>query len=1013
MIMCLLKKQCMLKTFIVIIFTNVLCTYFVYPTHEHQSYFTQKQEFPNYFLPDRYRNIPENKIPKDVIARQQDLLEKALYSILKRITFPTVMDDGSIKFEPYFENLQKHLMKIDSTVQVYSAGGNVRALLGYLYDQIHIGMKQKPPVSPDEVLKKIALDTNHINGVEVRGVGSDWDVFLTGDSSKMEDLKKKAKDYTHALENKINLSFMKEGGLKRTLIIRGDFKELAAQTELTSLQGGSSIDLLSLNMSSGKLILPPRYPDIASDLIKGRFEFLLPIDKTAMKDPVETAIRGSRTMMELPFLTLKNETSLKATLKFILQQASANNNLFSDRALGQFNKMVRNSRWGGAHNRFYRGTPDSIEELTLSLSKIASGSDKMPKIPKFVETISVEDRPTPPFFPKEYLIDQTTFKEQFTDNGLLYHGTPDVESGLAILHGGMFESSPEQGTDLFGSGGYTTKNRADARTYTNNRGLVLPLELREDYPIRIVDLEKLKGSSLFLTMRKEAESAGITIYELLQRKYQVDLIKAEYILVQNTEVFKKVPLGALLNGIAENIQNKSLPLLERACQLQTYKQLYFIVEINTSRLPGPDKIGADIVLELGPAVMKEIKSGDPRYAISVIQQWSDLLPKEYGQALISVIESRKLSSDVLINLGLEYRDYFDKLPANIQKVNLSPELIVNKIMREILSPKQSNSVTTIREAVDSFFSHLPLKVREEFSFVASSDARTRDLKRWDLRPLLQANSHLDPSFMLVLDNFRTDLLKEIRGNVNTYSDFVKQKVLIKQLEGLGITSQEMADELIELIRKSQEPSELITILRAHGAPVTAVDPSVVDRLKELIKIDSYATPGAMYTLAEYAPDYPGVTKIIVEEVMKKTYKQGAWMAKAAAALRLVRLPEEQQEGIDLLINYLNSAKPQDGSEILKTIKFLSEIDLADPKMNKKLNDAIINGWKISISEDYYSPYELPLDSIEKIYPGAYEDVVRLKEKSNDSPYRQKGYLDILNRRNAQNLMSSCLKELAK
>ncbi|OFZ26631.1 MAG: hypothetical protein A2381_16695 [Bdellovibrionales bacterium RIFOXYB1_FULL_37_110] len=635
------KLKIFQSIFLLICLTSIFHIYSANSISDKRSYFDQKREFPNYFLPEQYRTMALDKIPPEVITQQKELVEKALHSIFKRITLATVAEDGSIKFERYFENLEKLLKKIDPTVRIHSAGGNVRAGMSYLYDNIQTKIVNNPQLSSSDVLKEIASDVNDINGFDVRGVGSDMDVFLSGDQTKLKELSYAAKKYTHALEKTLNLAQLDEKGLKRSLIVRGDFKELGTQTELSSLQGGSSIDLLSLDMTSGALKSPPRYPQVVSDLIKGEFEFLLPIDRVAMKDPTETVIRGTRTMMELPFLSIKNEEDLKRELKLIPLEN------FSERASGQFDKMVRNARWGGAHNRFHRGAPGSIESITLEISEKVSKDKKNIMIPKFVDHAPIENRPSVLSFPKEYLIDPDTFLKEFTDNGVLYHGTPKVENGLAILHGGMFESSKVQGQAWHGSGAYASPQLKVVNEYTKEVGIVLPVELRKDYPIRIVDLDKLiQNSVLYEKLNNEAKLEKVTLNELLHKKYDIDLIKClnreneVYVMIQNTAVFHKGSPKTLIIGIANQIVNDSLPVLQRAALFHSYSNLYISLGVNKSDMPDPVTLKAILEPQIKNAIEEKIRIGTIRISekatvFDMVEELSAFIsPKELSKFMI-------------------------------------------------------------------------------------------------------------------------------------------------------------------------------------------------------------------------------------------------------------------------------------------------------------------------------------------------------------------------------------------
>jgi hypothetical protein len=523
-------------------------------------YFDLTKEFPNYFS-----------------ETTREELEVALGSIFDRLEVPVVIE-GKLQSARYFDQIQKELESVDPTAEVVPSGGVVRAVISHIYEQLHMARATNPHLTTTQFLKNISQGNAGIPAYEVRGIGSDFDLLLYKfDPAKSKTLRELVEKLTNSSESKFDMRYAKST-YKRAFFTVGDIKEYEAQIKRATAQGGCDLDFLAFSLKSGKLITPQGFDEIIPNFFEGTYRYLAPKSQ-AVEDGDKQTIRGFRPLIELPFLQIKDETVLREELSLLLKKVQGNRRL-SSKALDQFAKMVRNSRFLGGHNRIYRSAPESIEagllELVLAIPRDQEKSH--PPIPEFVDRFALG---RPSSVPRELLIPIDEFIRTHSDNGILYHGTPDIEKGMAILRGGLFVSGGKgsQGMAAFGRGGYLTNDRSYSAGRAGSRGMVLKLPVRNDSRLRVLDWAKAKNHPWVKSFQSTLGDADL--FEALARQQGIDFIVNRHVLLQNVEglvIDKNIrilleSLYISLSSQLESVDLKTANIVELGKQIEEFKNL--------------------------------------------------------------------------------------------------------------------------------------------------------------------------------------------------------------------------------------------------------------------------------------------------------------------------------------------------------------------------------------------------------------------------------------------------------
>ncbi|MEW6056170.1 MAG: hypothetical protein AB1540_06115 [Bdellovibrionota bacterium] len=634
------------RGFLIAFFTLLLLS----TAHAQHKVFEGLAEFPNYFLSKEFRALSLDEIERlptaartryeNEVKQVREQLAKTLTSIFNRVTVPLVpIGSNKPKMLRYFPYLTGELRKIDPTVKVMPSGGVVRAALSYLYKELYDRNERGIEVNLIEFLKQIEKDSKDLPGIEIRGVGSDFDILVETASGMLDKVKGKATNITNSAEEAYE--FVNErGGLKRSLFVIGDVKEYGAQTDLSTRQGGSTLDFLAFDLEGGNFVEPQKYRTIIDDFIKGFYSYEAPHD--IVLDAPKQTIRGGRPLLELPFLRIKDDAVLKGELVDLLKKIESGEEI-SHKAIEQFDKMVRNARYSGARNRMYRAKPGSIDELFF---KVAMGlSKKVGRVllPEFVDQNPIRLRSFKKSelngLPASLLTPVDEFVKEFTKDGsgTVYHGTPSTENGIAILRQGIFISKTGQGTSAYHRGAYSSPDLSVAQSYGRGDGIVFELKIKNDKRVNILDWEKAKDDLWMKALIAEKGGNIDHVFETLARKHGIDVIINHHVLIQNADAFEiHGGLGSLINAYRLAAMNKTGSIKARLSAFRSFQKL----RQYTFAL-GEDV--ADIPIE---GLLEEVVAQRKGFK----ELFEGLLDEDFSFARQSIRQSKKLKS--LLRTGI-------------------------------------------------------------------------------------------------------------------------------------------------------------------------------------------------------------------------------------------------------------------------------------------------------------------------------------------------------------------------
>ncbi|MFL5812428.1 MAG: hypothetical protein ACJ763_02525 [Bdellovibrionia bacterium] len=515
--------------------------------------FDALKEFPNYFLPKEYRGRQTSDIPADVIKKQRELLDQALGSVFERLVVPIVPEgEKGIRQVRYFPYLRERLLRVDPGMKLYASGGVVRTALSYVYDEVFQALEMDPKKDAAQVLKKIAESKEDLPAIRVRGVGSDFDMLVQSSNGQTHQLQALATQITNSASEASGAK-LSNYSVQNAFFTLGDVRDYNSQIERSTRQGGSVVDYLAFELGTKTLKEPPRFPGLVERIVSGHYEFAPPAQGAAPEDLGDSVIRGARTLLELPWLKLENEKYYREQVQ-ALNESLSKGQALSKRAMGQFAKGIRNSRYFGAHNRFYRANSDTAEADILKLASRLANGNVSTLLPEFADARKIEirsgDRSELNGLPKELLTPVSEFKAKYTDKGVLHHGTPSIENALAIMRQGLFLSKNGQGTALYGRGVYSSPDRKISEGYAGDKGIIFDLQIKDDPRLNILNWEKVANHPAIQKIKREAGKQGRDVFEYLSREHGIDIIKNHHVLIQNSDA---VALPGGLKAIAQSI----------------------------------------------------------------------------------------------------------------------------------------------------------------------------------------------------------------------------------------------------------------------------------------------------------------------------------------------------------------------------------------------------------------------------------------------------------------------------
>lgn len=539
--------------------------------------FNGRQEFPNLFLRPAERVNPSAMAP-DRLMHLESLLNQAAHSVFSRVTAAIVFPPGSqlqnVRIVPFLiSDLRRNF---DPDIQVEPSGGVVRAVLGYIYDRLYQEFQSNPQVDAEAVLSGIIHETRDIPHTDL-GQGSDFDLLLSSRNPNYpkhrERLAARSKEILNSAAAEIfgndGKFDQKEEVELRSLVLRGDVKDYHQQIERVSRNGGSSLDHLSFSMEGQGRFREPDPPRVKRSIIKsfllGEVAYLpmsdqfRPADELPEERAVKT-IRGFRALLEIPFLRVEAGDGEAVLLRELeqIELGLEKQQSPSEKALGEYQKLERNGRYGNAHNRFMRSQGSKLESKFMEVTARLQARSNQVLIHEMVPELPL-GRPAKAV-PERFLMGREEFMQTRTHDGILYHGTKEIGGALSILRSGMFMSRPEsvlrtpngafslgrQGASSEGPGGYTTGDKFVADVHSND-DIIINLKIAPG-PIRFFTWgnsdEVLKGGRKdeWLTPivdRARAEVGGdffplrARVFEILRDEHGVDVIVAKAAILQN------------------------------------------------------------------------------------------------------------------------------------------------------------------------------------------------------------------------------------------------------------------------------------------------------------------------------------------------------------------------------------------------------------------------------------------------------------------------------------------------
>ncbi len=514
--------------------------------------------FPNHFK-EMVRPLGPAEDTRAVEAKVEQVLSK----ILERLEIPYIDDEGDEKKGPalqtrgFFHKLQGIADRQKPPgAQVMIAGGVLRSLLGYIYAEVHRAKLRDKTKSTIDVLDAMIASDRPIEIPEALGIGSDLDILIvpSKEGTKTDDaLKHKVLEFINSAEKAASSLFETKGKLKYSIVPIGDVKDYSEQLTRTTAQGGSSLDWLAFSIGGGKIKNPDQYPHIFRQFILGTYDYLPPSASAKQGDKAEESdkqtIRGLRALLEIPFLELSEEgqKQLESELNKLLAKIKSGYEL-SPEAIEQFGKMMRNAQFGGARNRFRLPIPRTpVDALAQEVSQAIKKNEKnLSLIPEFLDSsdpFQREEKSDPcRLREKGLLMKKEDFLAQYTDNGVLYHGTPETDNFLAIVRNGLVRSSEIHGRAAFGSGAYSNWKRQTAAEY----GIPIRLEVKKEAPLRIIDWNQVKDLEPVREMVRLEKKHSPNLefpFQYLAEACGVDFIVNEHVLIQNSgavELPKKI-----------------------------------------------------------------------------------------------------------------------------------------------------------------------------------------------------------------------------------------------------------------------------------------------------------------------------------------------------------------------------------------------------------------------------------------------------------------------------------------
>lgn len=508
------------------------------------------------------------------------LLEHACAKITKTIEIPYVDPKSQeVKTMGLFSCLDQTIIEQSPGSKAFIYGGVVRSILGYICFHLLEKNQSHPERSTHQLLEEFLDSTENVSFLNTLGVGSDLDILLDHpEQGEIQSLAQLLTSLINAYKN--NLSEKRLGSF---FAPHGDVLEYSSQVHRSTQQGGSPLDWLAFPMTSrsgSHIRLPSCYPNIMHDFIQGSIHFV------PVKDPLNyaTKARQIRPLLEIPHLQ-PSEESLPNLIADI-QKLAADYRQKNVASVVDFvfKKAVRNARSWEVCNEYaiFDETKSPLHQAVYQLSRQRGNN---PLIPEFLPSREIDTRAAdfdPGNLAKDgHLISYSEFIRIYTDNGILYHGTPDFTNIGSMMRVGLVLSSEKQGRALRGRGFYTTNSKTIAKEYEQGEaGLLLSFMLSKSPKLRVLNLPDL-SLDMKNKLRTEARQNNMNFHEYLSDHYAIDIIVDLYVLIQNA---KAIHVPKTLKEWIDSLAPHYIERLKKTNPLESYddfaKTFTFVNKLN-------------------------------------------------------------------------------------------------------------------------------------------------------------------------------------------------------------------------------------------------------------------------------------------------------------------------------------------------------------------------------------------------------------------------------------------------
>lgn len=543
---------------------------------ESPNTFRLQEEFPNLFLPKQYRLMAPADIPNEVITHARQLASCALASMMNRMTLPIIEKGANeikrVKFTQYVAD------RIPKSVRFQFFGGSTREPWGLLYQRL-VEAESIGRESQDE-LQAIAKETQPISVLDLKGLGSDLDLTVTGGTaSERTQAIEIITAITNSVEDSIGLTSSQDPS-KRLFLTIGDAKEFDRQSARASSQGGANIDWIGFdplaNDGKGEFLEPAGHAGIVDGVLRGYYDYLPPSEPGPVS--LKQISRALRALLSCPWLQIRNPEYLQNEISQVVNSKGEVSSV-PEEVRSQLVKMMRSARFGGAFNRLFRSAVGTVESIFLKAFGGVKDENGFPILHELIETIPLEKKSSfdakIPDLIKEiqsYFIPVDLFIKQYAHEGYLYHGTPTLDQAVLILRSTLAVSSRSQGHAAYGRGAYSSGDFETARGYANGRGgipgFILKLKVKNDPRVRVLNRPRLPDR-LVQKIEATASAYGMEANEFLYKVCGVDYMttdRQDIVLIGNSNGFDT---SQGIRDFVPVLQNKKQEAFERASDLKT------------------------------------------------------------------------------------------------------------------------------------------------------------------------------------------------------------------------------------------------------------------------------------------------------------------------------------------------------------------------------------------------------------------------------------------------------------